>query len=183
MNKRISDWSIINNSLHRALIALSVPMLLIILWQLYSSDKVVEVMRSNELTLAAFLYFIMIAVEIGVLAFILRVGRSDIARKITGVAVLALPFVWILFNSLYAYYEISVFGLAMPGVFAYFLSVAYSLAIIGLAYKTFALPYNINSGVEVKVSEPKEEKPEKEKEKKKVSKKKTVKKTKQQTSD
>lgn len=177
MNERISDWSIINNNLHRALIVLSVPMLLIILWQLYSSDKVVEVMRSNDLVLAAFLYFFMIAIEICVLAFILRVGRSDLARKITGATVMSLPFIWILFNSLYSFHGIGVFGLELAGVPAYFLSVVYSLVILGLVYKAFALPYNINSEVVAKTPESKEEvKPKIKSVKKKTIKKKTVKK-------
>lgn len=153
MNKRISDWSIVNNHMHRVLIVFSVPMLLLILWQLYTSDKVVDAMRGNDLSFGVFFYFIMIAIEIGVLAFILRVGRSEVGRRISGAAVLALPFVWIIFNSMYAYYEIGAFGLELAGVPAYFLSVVYSLLLIGLIYKTFALPYNINSGVAIKAIE------------------------------
>ena len=64
MNKRISDWSVVNNYMHRVLIVFSVPMLLLILWQLYSSDKVAEAMRGNDLSFGVFFYFVMIAIEI-----------------------------------------------------------------------------------------------------------------------
>ena len=153
MNERISDWSVVNSRLYKVLLALTVPLVILIVWQLYISDKVVEVMRSNDLMFAAVSYFVIVAVEIGFLAAVLRVGRSKVSQTIFGLAVALLPFAWVAFGVVLADHGVGVFGLVWSGLIGYTFSILYSLVLLWLVYMTFALPFNINSGVGLKSAE------------------------------